>query len=147
MDFFNYKRRPTIDVHVGNIVMGGNYPVVVQTMTNTNTLDTEGSVAQCERIIATGADLIRLTTQGVREANNLREIHQQLRDQGYTTPLSADIHFNPRAAEVAATNSAKVFCLSTKFPGLIRTFSAMVAATSAARGLKWISADRGVVYP
>ncbi len=79
MDFFNYTRRPTIDVHVGNITMGGNHPVVIQTMTSTNTLDTEASVAQCERIIASGADLIRLTTQGVREANNLREIHRQLR--------------------------------------------------------------------
>jgi len=77
-------------------------------MTNTNTLDTEASVAQCERIIAAGADLIRLTTQGVREANNLREIHRQLREKGYTIPLSADIHFNPRAAEVAATIAEKV---------------------------------------
>jgi (E)-4-hydroxy-3-methylbut-2-enyl-diphosphate synthase len=108
MDFFNYKRRPTIDVLVGNIMMGGNHPVVIQTMTNTNTLDTEASVAQCERIIASGADLIRLTTQGVREANNLREIHRQLREKGYAIPLSADIHFNPRAAEVAATIAEKV---------------------------------------
>ena len=108
MDYFNYKRRPTIDVPVGNTFMGGNYPIVIQTMTNTNTLDTEASVAQCERIIESGADLIRLTTQGVREANNLREIHQQLRDKGYTTPLSADIHFNPRAAHVAATIAEKV---------------------------------------
>ena len=108
MDFFNYNRRPTVDVRVGNLFMGGNHPVVVQTMTNTNTLDTEGSVEQCERIVAVGADLIRLTTQGVREANNLREIHQQLRDKGYTIPLSADIHFNPRAAEVAATIAEKV---------------------------------------
>ncbi|OJV90785.1 MAG: 4-hydroxy-3-methylbut-2-en-1-yl diphosphate synthase [Bacteroidia bacterium 44-10] len=123
MDFFNYKRRPTIDVHVGNIIMGGNYPVVVQTMTNTNTLDTEGSVAQCERIIAVGADLIRLTTQGVREANNLREIHQQLRDKGYTTPLSADIHFNPRAAEVAATIAEKVRINPGNFVDKQKTFA------------------------
>ncbi len=108
MNFFNYKRRPTVDVKVGNIFMGGNFPVVIQTMTNTNTLDTEASVAQCERIIASGADLIRLTTQGVREANNLSNIHKQLRDKGYTTPLSADIHFNPRAAHVAATIAEKV---------------------------------------
>ena len=100
MDFFNYKRRPTVEVHVGNMVMGGNYPVVVQTMTNTHTLDSEGSVAQCERIIAAGADLIRLTTQGVREANNLREIKRQLREKGYTTPLSADIHFKDRKSVV-----------------------------------------------
>lgn len=123
MDFFNYNRRPTIDVHVGNIVMGGNYPVVVQTMTSTNTLDTEGSVAQCERIIAAGADLIRLTTQGVREANNLREIHQQLRDKGYTTPLSADIHFNPRAAEVAATIAEKVRINPGNFVDKQKTFA------------------------
>lgn len=123
MDFFNYKRRPTIDVHVGNIVMGGDYPVVVQTMTNTNTLDTEGSVAQCERIIAAGADLIRLTTQGVREANNLREIHQQLRDKGYTVPLSADIHFNPRAAEVAATIAEKVRINPGNFVDKQKTFA------------------------
>ena len=108
MNYFNYKRRPTINVPVGNVYMGGSYPVVIQTMTNTNTLDTEASVAQCERIIESGADLIRLTTQGVREANNLREIHQQLRDKGYSTPLSADIHFNPRAAHVAATIAEKV---------------------------------------
>ncbi|NCD15611.1 MAG: 4-hydroxy-3-methylbut-2-en-1-yl diphosphate synthase, partial [Bacteroidia bacterium] len=108
MDFFNYNRRPTVDVHVGDIIMGGNHPVVVQTMTSTNTRDTEASVAQCERIIASGADLIRLTTQGVREADNLGNIHRELREKGYTTPLSADIHFNPRAALVAATVAEKV---------------------------------------
>lgn len=126
MDFFNYNRRPTIDVHVGNITMGGNWPVVVQTMTNTNTLDTEGSVAQCERIIAVGADLIRLTTQGVREANNLREIHQQLRDKGYATPLSADIHFNPRAAEVAATIAEKVRINPGNFVDKQKTFAELI---------------------
>ncbi len=108
MDFFNYNRRPTVDVHVGDIIMGGSHPVVVQTMTSTNTRDTEASVAQCERIIASGADLIRLTTQGVREADNLGNIHRELREKGYTTPLSADIHFNPRAALVAATVAEKV---------------------------------------
>ena len=123
MDFFNYKRRPTVDVKVGNIFMGGNYPVVIQTMTNTNTLDTEASVAQCERIIASGADLIRLTTQGVREANNLREIHQQLRDKGYNTPLSADIHFNPRAAHVAATIAEKVRINPGNFVDKQKTFA------------------------
>ncbi len=123
MDFFNYHRRPTVDVHVGNITMGGNFPVVVQTMTNTNTLDTEGSVAQCERIIAAGADLIRLTTQGVREAQNLRNIHQELRDKGYTTPLSADIHFNPRAAQVAATIAEKVRINPGNFVDKQKTFA------------------------
>lgn len=123
MDYFNYHRRPTIDVHIGNISMGGNHPVVVQTMTNTNTLDTEGSVAQCERIIAAGADLIRLTTQGVREAENLRLIHQQLREKGYSTPLSADIHFNPRAAHVAATVAEKVRINPGNFVDKQKTFA------------------------
>ncbi|MDR0332846.1 MAG: 4-hydroxy-3-methylbut-2-en-1-yl diphosphate synthase [Dysgonamonadaceae bacterium] len=108
MDFFNYNRRPTVDVHIGNITMGGNHPVVVQTMTNTNTLDTEASVAQCERIIASGAELIRLTAQGVREAKNLQNIREALHEKGYSTPLSADIHFNPRAADAAAEIVEKV---------------------------------------
>lgn len=126
MDFFNYQRRSTNDVHVGNITMGGNYPVVVQTMTSTNTLDTEGSVAQCERIVAAGAALIRLTTQGVREANNLREIHQQLREKGYDIPLSADIHFNPRAAEVAATIAEKVRINPGNFVDKQKTFAELL---------------------
>ena len=71
MNYFNYKRRNTVDVPIGNIVLGGNHPIAVQTMTNTNTLHTDASVAQCERIIAAGAKLIRLTAQGVREAENL----------------------------------------------------------------------------
>ncbi len=108
MNYFNYKRRPTVDVRIGNLPLGGNHPVVVQTMTNTNTLDTEASVAQCKRIIASGAELIRLTAQGVREAENLRNIRDALRQKGYTTPLSADIHFNPRAAVAAAAIVEKV---------------------------------------
>ncbi|MGI6073788.1 MAG: 4-hydroxy-3-methylbut-2-en-1-yl diphosphate synthase [Fermentimonas sp.] len=123
MDYFNYKRRPTVNVPVGNIVIGSDYPIVIQTMTNTNTLDTEASVAQCERIINAGADLIRLTTQGVREANNLREIHKQLRDKGYNTPLSADIHFNPRAAHVAATIAEKVRINPGNFVDKQKTFA------------------------
>jgi (E)-4-hydroxy-3-methylbut-2-enyl-diphosphate synthase len=107
-DLFNYNRRSTIDVRIGNITLGSNHPVVVQTMTNTNTLDTEASVEQCERIIASGAALIRLTAQGVREAQNLQNIREALREKGYTTPLSADIHFNPRAADAAAEIVEKV---------------------------------------
>lgn len=123
MDFFNYHRRPTIDVHIGNITMGGNHPVVLQTMTNTNTLDTDASVAQCERIIAAGAQLIRLTAQGVREAENLRNIKKQLRDKGYSTPLSADIHFNPRAAEAAAKIVEKVRINPGNFVDKQKTFA------------------------
>ena len=108
MNYFNYKRRATIDVHIGNVTLGDKHPIVVQTMTNTNTLDTESSVAQCERIIEAGGQLIRLTAQGVKHAENLESIHQALRDKGYTVPLSADIHFNPRAAETAAKYVEKV---------------------------------------
>lgn len=97
--------------------------MVIQTMTNTDTRDTEGSVAQCERIIAAGADLIRLTTQGVREADNLRNIHRELREKGYTTPLSADIHFNPRAALVAATVAEKVRINPGNFVDKQKTFA------------------------
>ena len=123
MDFFNYRRRSTVDVPVGSVIIGGNHPVVVQTMTNTDTRDTEGSVAQCERIIAAGADLIRLTTQGVREADNLRNIHRELREKGYSTPLSADIHFNPRAALVAATVAEKVRINPGNFVDKQKTFA------------------------
>ena len=123
MNFFNYKRRPTVDVHIGKVTMGGNHPIVVQTMTYTNTLDTEGSVAQCERIIESGADLIRLTAQGVREAENLRNIRQELRDKGYTTPLSADIHFNPRAADAAAKIVEKVRINPGNFVDKQKTFA------------------------
>ncbi len=123
MNFFNYKRRPTVDVHVGKVTMGGNHPIAVQTMTNTNTLDTEASVAQCERIIDAGADLIRLTAQGVREAENLRNIRQALRDKGYTTPLSADIHFNPRAADAAAKIVEKVRINPGNFVDKQKTFA------------------------
>ncbi|MGV8962949.1 MAG: 4-hydroxy-3-methylbut-2-en-1-yl diphosphate synthase [Candidatus Saccharimonadaceae bacterium] len=108
MNYFNYNRRPTVDVKIGNVTLGGNHPILVQTMTNTDTLDTDGSVAQCERIIQSGGQLIRLTAQGVKHAENLRIIHQALTNKGHTIPLSADIHFNPRAAETAAKYVEKV---------------------------------------
>lgn len=112
MDFFErlnqYERRKTNDVRIGNILMGSNYPIRVQSMTTTDTLNTESSVAQCQRIFDAGADLVRLTAQGRREAENLSNIRQSLLDKGYTKPLVADIHFNPNAAEVAALHVEKV---------------------------------------
>lgn len=108
MNYFNYKRRKAHNVEIGNITLGSDYPVLVQTMTNTDTLDTEGSVAQCERIIEAGGELIRLTAQGVKHSENLKNIHQALRDKGYNVPLSADIHFNPKAAIAAARYVEKV---------------------------------------
>ena len=71
-------------------------------MTTTSTTDTEGSVAQAKRIIDAGGEYVRLTTQGVREAENLANINTQLRAEGYMTPLVADVHFNPNVADVAA---------------------------------------------
>ncbi len=93
---------------IGNLPLGGNNPVRIQSMTNTDTLDTEASVKQCIRIIEAGADMVRLTAQGVREARNLEEIKKGIRKAGYDTPVIADIHFNPAAAEVAAEIVEKV---------------------------------------
>ena len=123
MDFFNYTRRLATNVRIGNITLGSNHPIMVQTMTNTNTLDTQASVEQCERIIASGAELIRLTAQGVREAENLQNIRLALHEKGYTTPLSADIHFNPRAAEAAAERVEKVRINPGNFVDKVRTAS------------------------
>ena len=112
MEFFEslsqYKRRKTNDVCIGNLMMGSNFPIRVQSMTTTNTLDTEDSAAQCKRIFDAGADLVRLTAQGVREAENLANIRHLLLQQGYNKPLVADIHFNPNAADVAALHVEKV---------------------------------------
>jgi len=93
---------------VGSIPLGGTYPVRIQSMTNTDTLDTRVSVEQCIRIIEAGADFVRLTAQGVREAENLANIKRELQKAGFDTPLIADIHFNPAAAETAARIVEKV---------------------------------------
>jgi len=95
-------------VFVGSLPLGGNWPVRIQSMTNTDTLDTAASVAQSIRIIEAGGELVRLTAQGVREAENLRNIKEGLRRAGYEVPLVADIHFNPAAAETAASIVEKV---------------------------------------
>lgn len=96
------------EILIGAIPLGGTNPIRVQSMTNTNTLDTRASVAQCIRIIEAGADFVRLTAQGIREAENLANIKSGLRKAGYDNPLIADIHFNPAAAEVAARIVEKV---------------------------------------
>ncbi|MDU1904312.1 MAG: 4-hydroxy-3-methylbut-2-en-1-yl diphosphate synthase [Dysgonomonas sp.] len=108
MDLFNYKRRNSSVTHIGNTPLGGNNPIRIQSMTSTNTNDTEASVEQSIRIIEAGADYVRLTAQGVREAENLENIKKEIRKRGYNTPLIADIHFNPRAAEAAAKYVEKV---------------------------------------
>lgn len=108
MSVFDYHRRPTIEVGIGGVPLGGDNPIRLQSMTNTSTMDTDGSVAQCERIARAGADYVRLTAQGVREAENIGVIRSHLRDRGIHTPLIADIHFNPRAATAAAPVVDKV---------------------------------------
>jgi (E)-4-hydroxy-3-methylbut-2-enyl-diphosphate synthase len=95
-------------VLIGSIPLGGTHPIRVQSMTNTDTLDTRSSVAQCIRIIEAGADFVRLAAQGIREAENLANIKKELRKTGFETPLIADIHFNPAAAETAARIVEKV---------------------------------------
>lgn len=108
IDLFNYQRRPTSVVHIGALDMGGNNPIRIQSMTTTNTNDTEACIQQAERIIKAGGELVRLTTQGSREAENLKNINAGIRQDGYNTPLVADVHFNPHVADVAALYAEKV---------------------------------------
>jgi (E)-4-hydroxy-3-methylbut-2-enyl-diphosphate synthase len=108
MDIFNYHRRETSVVHIGNIDMGGNNPIRIQSMTTTNTRDTEACVKQAESIIKAGGELVRLTTQGTIEAENLKNINAGIRADGFMTPLVADVHFNPNVADVAAKYAEKV---------------------------------------
>ena len=121
-DLFNYKRRAATVAHVGRLNIGGDNPVRIQSMTTTSTLDTEGSVAQCKRIIDAGGELVRLTTQGRREAENLANISRQLRAEGYTQPLCADIHFNANVADVAACHTEKVRINPGNYVDPARTF-------------------------
>lgn len=108
MSIFNYNPRHSHHVNVGNRPLGGDNPLRIQSMTTTATTDTEGSVRQCIAIFDAGADYVRLTTQGTREAENLRNIKAELRKLGYDRPLVADVHFNPAVADVAATIVEKV---------------------------------------
>ena len=96
------------EIFIGSVPLGGDNPIRLQSMTNTDTLDTAASVSQCIRIIEAGADFVRLTAQGIKEAENLEKIRKELRKAGFDTPLIADIHFNPAAAEIAAGLVEKV---------------------------------------
>ena len=103
-----YIRRKSSVCNVAQVAIGGDNPIRIQSMTNTNTNDTEGSVAQIKRIVDAGADIVRLTAQGTKEALNLANIKQALRANGYDVPLVADIHFNANVADVAAGIVEKV---------------------------------------
>ena len=103
-----YSRRKSHEITVGNLCLGGENPIRVQSMTNTSTMDTEASVAQILRIAEAGGELVRLTTQGTREAENMDVISQAVRQAGCSVPLVADVHFNPNVADVAAHYCEKV---------------------------------------
>lgn len=123
MDYFNYQRRKSSEVHIGNTPMGGNNPIRVQSMANVSTMETEAAVQQAIRMIQAGAEYVRFTTQGEREAHNLGKIRKALNERGYTTPLVADVHFNPKAADAAATEVEKVRVNPGNYVDRIKTFS------------------------
>ena len=122
MDLFNYSRRETSEVNIGATPMGGSNPIRIQSMTNTATQDTEACVAQAKRIVDAGGEYVRLTTQGIKEAENLRNINAALRHDGYMVPLIADVHFNPKVADVAALYAEKVRINPGNYVDSARTF-------------------------
>ncbi len=103
-----YKRRNSSVVNVGGVLLGGDNPIRVQSMANTSTMDTEGSIAQAKRIVDAGGEIVRFTTQGQREALNMQAIRDGLRRDGYAVPLVADVHFNAAVADTAAAIVEKV---------------------------------------
>ncbi len=122
LDLFNYARRTTVEVNVGGVTIGCTNPVRVQSMTNTSTMDTPGSVDQVLRIVAKGGEIVRLTTQGNREAVNLGSIKEQLRARGCNIPLVADVHFNAAVADTAAQYADKVRVNPGNYVDSARTF-------------------------
>ncbi|MBR4988682.1 MAG: (E)-4-hydroxy-3-methylbut-2-enyl-diphosphate synthase [Bacteroidaceae bacterium] len=122
VDLFNYTRRATVEVNVGGVKIGNGHSVKVQSMTNTGTMDTEGSVEQVIRIVDKGGELVRLTTQGNREAVNLGNIKQQLVARGYRVPLVADVHFNASVADTATKYADKVRVNPGNYVDTARTF-------------------------
>ena len=117
-----YTRRKTVPVRVGNTAIGGNNPIRLQSMTTASTMDTAGCIEQAIRIIDAGGELVRMTTQGTREAENMRLIRDGLRARGYDTPLVADVHFNPAVADVAARIVEKVRINPGNYVDPARTF-------------------------
>ena len=122
INLFNYTRRATVEVNVGGVKIGNGHTVKVQSMTNTGTMDTEGSVEQVMRIVDKGGELVRLTTQGNREAVNLGNIKQQLVARGYQVPLVADVHFNASVADTATKYADKVRVNPGNYVDTARTF-------------------------
>ena len=122
INLFNYTRRATVEVNVGGVAIGNGHTIKVQSMTNTGTMDTEGSVEQVIRIVDKGGELVRLTTQGNREAVNLGNIKEQLVARGYKVPLVADVHFNASVADTATRYADKVRVNPGNYVDTARTF-------------------------
>lgn len=125
IDLFNYSRRWASEVNVGGVLMGSVWPIRIQSMANTSTMDTEGSVAQAKRIVDAGGEIVRFTTQGQREAQNMKNINIGLREAGYTVPLVADVHFNASVADTAATICEKVRINPGNYVDPARTFKSL----------------------
>jgi (E)-4-hydroxy-3-methylbut-2-enyl-diphosphate synthase len=117
-----YKRRLSSVAQVGTVAIGGTNPIRIQSMTTTDTNDTEACVAQAKRIIDAGGELVRLTTQGTREAENMKNISARLKADGYPQPLVADVHFNAHVADVAAQYCEKVRINPGNYVDPARTF-------------------------
>ena len=117
-----YKRRKTTTVNVGGVAFGSDYPIRIQSMANTSTMDTENSVSQAKRIVDAGGEIVRFTTQGQREALNMQNISDGLRKDGYDVPLVADVHFNAAVADTAATICEKVRINPGNYVDPARTF-------------------------
>lgn len=122
MSRYNYQRRHTREVMVGGVGIGGDNPIRLQSMNSTNTLDTEASALQAKRIADAGGEIVRLTTQGMREAENMAAIKTRLHELGCDVPLVADVHFNPKAAYIAAATTDKVRINPGNFVDAARTF-------------------------
>ena len=104
----SYSRWETCEVKIGDVPLGAGHPIRVQSMTTTNTMDTAQTVEQSIRMIDAGCEYVRITAPSIKEANNLKNIKEELIKRGYKTPLIADIHFTPNAAEIAARLIEKV---------------------------------------
>lgn len=122
MDYFNYSRRQASEVNIGTVPLGGDNPIRIQSMTNTSTQDTEACVEQAKRIVDASGEYVRLTTQGIKEAENLMNINIGLRSQNYMVPLVADVHFNPKVADIAAQYAEKVRINPGNYVDPARTF-------------------------
>ncbi len=107
-DLCRYQRQKTCEVEIGSLPMGGNNPIRIQSMTDTDTKDTEETVNQIIRIIKEGADYVRITVKDSRDAESLKDIKKELVERGYNNPLIGDIHFNPKLAEIAARYISKI---------------------------------------